>query len=286
VRYEHTKVDSRGFSFDSEEETLTPTTADRSYGQLFPMVHATLALGPQTNVRGAFTTAIARPNFYDLIPYRVRDGEDLAIGNPDLEATRSRGLDLLVEHYDRRIGVMSAGVFYRRLTDPIFIFTEDNALGGETEQPRNGESGWIRGIEVALQRQIGAGFGIYGNYTFTDSEAELPTGRLARLQGQSDHVFNAALSFERSRLWSQVSLNYHNDYVDEYADDDFEDVFIDRHMQLDLSATWRVNNRSAVFLEMVNLTNEPLVAYQGTTDRPIQMEYYEPWGRLGVRVNW
>jgi outer membrane receptor protein involved in Fe transport len=136
-----------------------------------------------------------------------------------------------------------------------------------------------------LQRQIGGGFGIYGNYAFTDSEAELPTGRLARLQGQSDHVFNAALSFERAGLSSQVSLNYQNDYVDEYAEDDFEDIYIDRHLQLDLSATYQVNRRSALFLELVNLTNEPHVAYQGVRDRPIQMEYYRAWGRLGVRVN-
>lgn len=38
--------------------------------------------------------------------------------------------------------------------------------------------------------------------------------------------------------------------------------------------------------EMVNLTNEPLVAHQGTPDRPIQMEYYEPWGRIGLRMSW
>jgi TonB-dependent receptor len=285
VRYEHTKVDARGFDFEADTEQLTPTTAGKSYGRVFPMLHARYEVGPRTNLRAAFTTALARPNFFHLVPYRIRDDEDLALGNPDLDPTFSRGFDMLVEHYDQRIGVLSAGIFYKSLTDPIFTFTEDNSLGGETEQPRNGRSGWIRGVEIALQRQIGGGFGIYGNYTFTDSEAELPTGRLARLQGQSDHVFNAALSFERAGLSSQVSLNYQNDYVDEYAEDDFEDVYIDRHLQLDLSATYQVNQRSAIFLELVNLTNEPLVAYQGVRDRPIQMEYYRAWGRFGVRVN-
>ena len=38
--------------------------------------------------------------------------------------------DLLLEHYDRRIGVLSAGAFYKRLSDPIFLFTEENDLGG------------------------------------------------------------------------------------------------------------------------------------------------------------
>lgn len=285
LRYEHTRVETSGFEFDSDTESLSPAGDDRTYGQLFPVIHARWALGLNTNLRAAFTTTTQRPNFFDLVPYRIRDDEDLELGNPELEPMLARGFDLLGEHYDSRIGVMSAGLFYKSLTDPIFFFVEENAAGGDTEQPRNGESGWIRGVELALQRPLGAGFGIYGNYTYTDSEAELPSGRVARLQGQSDHVFNAALSYERSGFSGQLSLNFHNDYVDEYAEEDYEDVYIADHLQLDLSTGYRVNNRSQIFLELINLTNEPLVAYQGVESRPIQMEYYRPWGRLGVRIS-
>lgn len=119
-----------------------------------------------------------------------------------------------------------------------------------------------------MQRPLGAGFGIYANYTWTDSQAELPDGRVVRLQGQADHVYNAALSYERGPFSGQVSANYHNNYVDEYADEDFQDVYIDNHLQFDLSASIQVNDRSRVFLEVVNLTNEPFVAYQGV--RPSQ----------------
>jgi TonB-dependent receptor len=286
VRYEHTRVLTSGFDFDSDTEVLTPLSDERSYGQIFPMAHLRWAVGPETNLRAAFTTSVQRPNFFDLVPYRVRDDPDLVVGNPDLEPTRSRAFDLLLERYDRRIGVMSAGLFYKRLSSPIFLFVEDNSQGGETEQPRNGESGWIRGAEVSVQRQLFAGLGIYGNYTFTDSEAELPTGRSVRLQGQADHMFNAALSFERAGFSTQVSVNYHNDYVVEYAEEDHEDVYIDNHLQLDLSAGYQVTPEGRLFLELVNLTNEPLVAYQGVRQRPIQMEYYRPWGRLGVRYVW
>jgi TonB-dependent receptor len=216
----------------------------------------------------------------------VRDDEDLALGNPSLEPMIARSFDALFEHYNRRIGVVSAGLFYKDVTDPIFSFIEENALGGDTEQPRNGRSGWIRGVEMALQRPLGGGFGVYGNYTFTDSEAELPNGRIARLQGQSDHVFNAAISYDRSGFASQVSVNHHNSYVEEYAEEAFEDVYIDNHIQLDVTASYQVNGRSRVFLELINLTNEPLVAYQGIRERPIQMEYYGVWGRLGVRMAW
>lgn len=291
VRYEHTDFHSAGFDFDPDAETLTPAEAENAYGNWFPMAHLRWEIRPGTNVRAAYTTAIARPNFYDLVPYRLRDDEDLSIGNPDLRPMLARNVDLLVEHYDSRIGVASAGVFYKRLEDPIFRFTEDNGLGGETEQPRNGERGTIRGVEAALQRQLRElpypfdGLGVYANYTFTDSDARLPGGREVRLQGQAKHVANAALSYERSRWWVQAGVNYHDRYVSEYAGEAAEDLFVDRHLQLDASFQARVTRAGALFLELVNLTNEPYVVYQGTPDRPIQQEYYRSWGRLGFRVS-
>jgi TonB-dependent receptor len=258
-------------------------------------VHLRYRLTPQTNVRAAFTTTLARPNFFDLVPFRLRDDEDLVLGNPQLEATVSRNFDLLLEHYDRRIGVLSAGAFYKRLSDPIFLFTEDNEFGGATSQPRNVESAEIKGFEVAVQQQLSMlpppldGLGIWANYTYTDSEATLPGGRTARLAGQAAHVFNTALSYEKGGFSSQISLNYNDPFVLEFgsdvvgAEERNEDIFLDKHLQLDFSGAYRFTPSTSLFLELVNLTNEPFRTYQGVSVRPRQEEFYESWGRLGVR---
>jgi TonB-dependent receptor len=295
VRYEHTSVTSDGFEFDSEEETLVPVSAENDYGRLFPMVHLRYELGPLTNLRAAVTTAIARPNFVDLVPFRVVDEEDIVIGNPDLDPTTSVNLDLLFEHYDSRIGVMSAGIFFKSLSDPIFPFTEENELGGNTVQPRNIDSGEIRGVEFALQQQLTwlpaplDGLGVYGNYTYTDSDATLPGGRETRLGGQSAHVVNTALSYERSGFSGQVSMNYRDEFILEFGGDTGEaeeresDLIVDEHLQFDLSASYQVTRQATIFLELVNLNNEPFVTYQGIPERPIQEEYYETWGELGLR---
>ena len=290
VRYENTRFSANGFAFDPDAETLTPTTGKKDYGNLFPMAHLRYRLGEQTNLRAAFTTSIARPNFFDLVPYRIRDDEELEIGNPDLDPTRARSWDLLLEHYDARIGLVSAGVFLKQLDDPIFTFITDNELGGETEQPRNGASAEIRGAELAVQQQLSFlpapfdGLGIYANYAWTDSEGTLADGRSAKLAGQADHAYNAALSYERWGFSGQVSLNYHDEYVDEYGEEPTEDIFVDGRHQLDLSASYRVGSTGAVYLELLNLTNQPFLLYQGTEDRPRQIEYYEPWGVIGFRV--
>ena len=295
VRYEHTTFTSTGFAFDPDAETLTPVSAERSYGNVLPMVHLRYRLTPQTNLRAAFTTTLARPNFFDLVPFRLRDDEDLVLGNPELDATTSRNFDLLLEHYDRRIGVLSAGLFYKRLSDPIFLFTEENDLGGATSQPRNVDEAEIRGVEVAVQQQLSMlprpldGLGIWANYTYTDSEATLPGGRTARLAGQAAHVFNTALSYEKGGFSGQISLNYNDPFVLEFggdvvgAEERGEDIFMDKHLQLDATSAFRFSPSTSLFLELVNLTNEPFRTYQGNTVRPRQEEYYESWGRIGVR---
>lgn len=295
VRYEHTRFEGTGFAFDPEEETLAPQTGEKDYGHVFPAVHLRYRITPQTNVRAAATTAMARPNFIDLVPFRLPDDEDLVLGNPDLDPTTSTNLDLLVEHYDQRIGVMSAGVFYKRLKYPIFTFVEENDLGGETRQPRNGDTGNIFGVEMAFQQQLRMlprpfdGLGVFANYTYTTSETTLPGGREARLQGQARHVLNTALSYERDLFSGQVSLNFHDDYVLEYGGDEgtpeerLEDIFVDDHLQVDLSASLAVTPTTSAFVEVVNLTNEPFRAYQGVDARPIQREFYRSWGRFGFR---
>ena len=192
---------------------------------------------------------------------------------------------------------MSAGVFYKNLQDPIFAFVEDNELGGETRQPRNGEDGEIYGFELAVQQQLRMlpapfdGLGVYANYTYTDSKTTLPGGREARLQGQVPHVFNAALSYERGPFSGQFSLNYSDEYILEFAGDEgkeeeaLEDTWVDTHLQFDFSASLQVTQMTSAFLELVNLTNEPFRAYQGLQERPIQREFYRSWGRFGFRLN-
>ena len=251
IRYEKTDVTASGKEYDSETELITPTTAEKSYGKVFPLVHARYRFTPQTNLRAAITSVLARPNY-----------------------------DLMFEHYAQDIGVLSAGAFYKQIKDPIFYFLWDNELGGETVQPQNGQSGNIFGIELAYQRQLKFlpapfdGLGFYGNYTYTTANATLPDDREAKFAGQPDNVYNIALSYEKGGFSGQISLNYNDKYVLEYGEDSASDLFVSPHLQLDITASYRVVKNLNIFAELVNVTNEPYRTYLGIEDRPFQIEYY------------
>ena len=174
-----------------------------------------------------------------------------------------------------------------------YEFGDSPYTGFEATQPVNGSDAQLAGFEVNLQQQLtflpGAlsGLGIYGNYTYSWSEAELINSdgeaRTVTLPGQAENTGNVALSYERSGFSGRVSLSYAGSFVEELRDEAGNDRIYDEHIQLDLSASQRLNQNFTVFLELINLTNEPLRYYNGVSSRPEQQEFYSFWGNIGVK---
>jgi TonB-dependent receptor len=301
VRYEETSIDYAGkelvYDEDGDFAGVAPTKGDSSYGVALPSVHLRYRLGDTTNLRAAVTRSMARPNYYDLVPYRLvlEEEREILRGNSQLDPTLAWNADLMVERFLPGLGVVSAGVFYKDLSDYVYVFQSEEERDGETydvEQPRNGEAATLWGVELAYQNRFRSlpapfdGLGMLLNYTYTDSEAVFPEreGEKATLPGQSEHVGNFALSYEKGRFSGQVSLNFHGKYISEVGGDAAEDVYYDDHYQVDLSASVLLGESLRLVLELNNLTDEPLRYYEGSSNRPIQEEYYSWWGTLGVRL--
>ena len=301
VRYEATDIDYTGYEVQYDDggdyRSTRPVTGGENYGVLMPGLHVRYAVDDHTNVRAAITRTLARPNYYDLVPYELvfQENGEIARGNPGLKATTSWNLDLLVERYFRSVGVVSGGVFYKGLTDYIYPFTfTESALGDvyDVTQPRNGDRASLWGAELAFQNQFHFlpapldGLGLHANYTWTDSTAEFPdrTGD-APLPGQSRHIGNVAVWYEKAGFSARASWNFHGKYIDAVGAGSAGDVYYDDHTQIDLAVSQRITRNIRVFADFLNLTNAPLRYYIGTWDRPIQEEYYRWWTAFGVKMN-
>ncbi|UCH63958.1 MAG: TonB-dependent receptor [Fidelibacterota bacterium] len=304
-RHELTSIDYTGkvVEYDAEGDYVktTDATSDDSYSNILPMVHLRYQLTPQTNIRGAFTSGIARPNYYDLVPYKLifQEDEEMAIGNPDLEPTTAYNFDLLAEHYLPGIGIASGGVFYKAL-DKIIYESEYEQVGGDYDgydvsQMVNGKSAFLYGFEVAWQQQLtflpGAlsGLGIYANFTYTKSEAEfLEMGGEAHenvsLPGQAGQVGNLAISYEKFGFQGRLSMNYSDAYITEIGDDADHDEYDDAHLQVDFSSSYEIiPGKLQAYFEALNLTNAPLRCYIGVPERPLQREFYSWWVHAGLK---
>ncbi len=219
----------------------------------------------------------------------------MALGNADLKPTTSWNLDLLAERYFKSVGVVSGGVFYKNLTDYIYVFTYDQPINNviyHYTQPLNGESATIKGFEVALQNQLTFlprpfdGLGIYANYTFADSSASFPQhSGDSTLPGQSRHVGNVAVSYERGGFMGRLATTFHGSYVDVVGATNDLDRFYDTASQIDMSLSQRIRKGIRVYVEGVNLNDALLRYYQGVPDRPLQEEHYHWWMEFGVKFD-
>ena len=71
--------------------------------------------------RLSYTNTIARPKYYDLVPHVSisRKDDEVSLGNPELKATLSHNVDFSAEYFFPTFGMVSAGVYYKRINDFI-----------------------------------------------------------------------------------------------------------------------------------------------------------------------
>ena len=303
LRVERTSLDYAGFVYDDEAERLTATNrAASDYTNFLPGLHLKYSAAERTLLRFAYTNTLARPNYFDLVPYReIEDGDELSIGNPGIEPTRSVNLDLMAERYFGGVGLVSAGVFYKRITDFIVDENFDDYAFEGTEwsrfrRPVNGGNARLLGFEAAVQRQLDfidpalAGVGVYFNYTYihsrvTDFNFEGRENDDLTLPGSPTHTLNASLAYDAGKFTTRVSFNYASDFVEEVGEEAFEDVYYDRVTYLDLNLSFAATPRLTVYANANNLLNQPLRYFQGSRPYTYQGEYYGPRVDAGVKVD-
>lgn len=296
LRLESTDIEYSGFLLDVDNDTFTEETASQNYSNFMPGVHLNYNFSEYSVLRFAYTNTIARPNYFDLVPYAEfsPDDEELVRGNPNLEATTSTNFDLMYENYFQNIGIVSGGLFYKDLDNFIYAQVQegfnDPQFGNDLEFTtfQNGGTAEIYGLELSLQRQIWKGLGIYLNYTYTQSSTTGIQGREAddlALPGTAENMFNASLSYETDKLVLRASLNYASDYIDELGGEAFEDRFYDKQTFLDVNGSYAFKPNWRFFFEVNNLTNQPLRYYQGISARTMQAEYYNVRFNAGLKFD-
>jgi len=324
LRTETTYVDYTGNIVEDDATLKGTSTLKNNYTDVLPNLNLKYAFTKTNILRAALTFGIARPKYYDLVPYINLNPNDkeLSVGNSNLAPLRATNVDIMWEQYHRSIGILSAGVFYKNINKFFYTYINDNYLAADFvkdfptalnpiaadekwsfTQRRNGSGAQVFGLEAAIQRQFNflpgfwKGFGIYLNYTHTYSKAKGlydAAGELIRsnvkLPGAAPNVFNASMSYENKKVVVRVSGNYTSAYVDDDSDggynaDSFFDRYYDKQFFLDANFSFAFTKSLRLFGEANNLTNQPLRYYQGVKERTAQVEYYGPKFNLGIKFD-
>jgi TonB-dependent receptor len=328
VRFETTNLTT--FSFDTTKNTLSDK-ATGSYVKVLPSVSLRYAFNNNTNLRLAYGRGLSRPDPQDIAqavtittvgsPGNLKNLATL--GNPNLRAETADNFDVLLEHYLNPFGMIEAGYFYKRLTDPIvtqsFILTNFTPAPGvppgtfTATQPINAGSAWISGFEAAYLQHFTflpgplAGLGLSANYSYTASQASGLPGRAdhPRLLRNAPNTWNISPTFDRGRVSIRVGLSYNQTNIASYFFHDgtpnldgsandptpggikgpFSDQYFYSHLQVDAQGSVRLTHGLSFVAYGLNLTNEVFGFYQGSPQYMIQREYYTPTVAAGFRWN-
>jgi len=316
LRMERTDNDIRGNQVEFVEEDatfngvvltedatfVTPVKFSRDETEWLPSVNVRYEAAENVVIRAAAFASLFRPNIQDLAPRFVveqddgdeREGE---FGNPDLDPYTAWNFDLSAEWYFAENAVLQGGVFYKDIEDFIVraVFEDFNYNGifiNEGVIPLNGDSADVMGIELNYQQAMTHlpapfdGLIVGVNYTYVDSEGDFGE-RTIDLPGTSDQVLNLILGYEKGPLSMRLGWVYRDAYLDEVSSDGETDRYVDEHATLDFSARYDVSENLQLFLEAINITDEPFVAYLDTPDygdRAMQYEEYSFTLNVGLRA--
>ncbi|HEX3422254.1 MAG TPA: TonB-dependent receptor [Sphingomicrobium sp.] len=303
VRFEATRATYRA-NVEDDSGVITPNEARRNYSNLFPDLSLKYEVSDNFLIRGAFTSAIARPGFNQITAAKSIDVADLIVsqGNPNLKPTTGRNFDLTAEYYTPAGGLTaSIGLFYKAFQNYIIPTVQldvtnypDPRLIGqnvEVDSFQNIGSAHAEGIELDLIQQFTFlpapfdGFGFEGNVTLVKSSGDIRVGERHTLPQTSPFTYNASLFYNKGPVSIKLAAGYVSRNIFSVGDSDSTDVYSQPRFRLDLGASYDINKRLQLFFDAKNLTNTKLEFTQSSSRNfPIQREFYDADYLGGVRI--
>jgi TonB-dependent receptor len=318
VRFEGTNLDTAAPVLDADGNFLGISKSNGSYVKVLPSASLKIALTNDTNLRLVYSRGFSRPDPQDIAQALSFDNTAnpvlVSLGNPNLKAETADNVDVLVEHYINPFGIITAGYFYKNLTDPI-VFHQSILTSGtfgtatctqtvtcRVTQPLNAGSAWINGFEAAYLQHLSflpgvfRGLGFSANYGYTASRASLGPdfGRSdhPRLLRNAPNTWNISPTYDRGRVSVRVGLSYNGANIAAYQFADgvtggikgpFGDNYFYAHLQVDAQGSIRLPSGLSFVMYGLNLTNEVFGFYNGSPQYMVQREYYRPTVAAGLR---
>ncbi len=250
-------------------------------------------------------------------------GNTLERSEPNLQPTKAWNYDAFLTLFNNKFGLFTLGGFYktldnidfiygRRLSTPETIerFGEQYGLSNAFQviEPINAtERTYVYGFEVELQTSLSFlpspfdGIVIYGNYSRIWSEAEYPlrlsifnpetfrstlvdTTRSGPMPGQSDHIANISLGYDKGFFSGRVTWSYQGPALDFLGPNEDLDGYIDAISRIDLSFKFEINKTVAILANVTNVTNQYDRTFTGSDRLPGSSFIYGAIGWLGIRL--
>ena len=268
-------------------------TVENSYDMWLPSANLSVELRDDLIARVSAAETIARPGIGSLSPggsVNVQGANrNYSSGNPFLDPTKSKNLDLSLEWYPQSGAILALGVFYKDIDTFVQTLRREavyNTLGLPNSlldgtvatpdmvfavtQPVNSPGGELKGFEINWQQPLTflpgfwSDFGLLANYTYVDSQIEYLTSTApgattvnATLTGLSKNAWNGTVYYENDKFSARVSVAYRDQYLTGVPGSDFNNVMgTNATTNVDAQMSYNITDQIRVSVEGLNLTDE------------------------------
>jgi outer membrane receptor protein involved in Fe transport len=209
---------------------LNPGDADVDFTQndTLPSFGFVFDLIDSVTLRGSYSKTIARQTFKELTPIIQQEflGGPIFIGNPDLQMSSLRNLDLRLDYTPYEGALISMSWFRKDVTDAIEYVQRSGTFTFTT--PVNYPKGQLTGLEVEVRQNLGeyweslSGLSVGANATFISSEVTLPEDEAAEFEAPNvaapmptrhmtnapEYLYNLYLTYDLEATDTQFGVFY------------------------------------------------------------------------------
>ena len=314
MRYVKVDTDMTFYKIDATTKAVTPSSASKSTSKFLPSATLIYDAAKDVVLRANYGQTLRRPNFGSLNPV-LQLGDDVTRvgygngsgGNPDLEPTRSKNLDLTAEWYFQKDSALYGTAFQRKIeglivdlrrrvhVDPANDPFRNSTSGGDhtngydyvINSPVNASDGKIKGVELGLvyfPKWLPSaldGLGFQGSFTKLSSSQNVPEVNdagdiVAQLEtpffGVSNRSYNATLAYEKGPVSARLSYVWRSGFLSTNEAAQFANplgIWRRPEKSVDMQVSYKINDNMSVDVSGVNLTNE------------MQQQYYH-FGNAGT----
>ncbi|MHC1671311.1 TonB-dependent receptor [Stenotrophomonas maltophilia] len=238
-----------------------------------------------------------------------------ASGNPAAQPLMSWNGDLSLEWYPNPDTMLAGAVYWKQFNGgtATALVPETYTIDGQSvtvpvrQQVTTDEDSTLTGFELTATHRLSYlpkpfdGLGFKVSYNYADADYRTQDSRLgeqlasdgtiipaivppAGLSGFSRHVLSGSIYWDVGRFNIQAIGKFRSHYYQDFTGNTAQqNRYYDDNTSVDLRLRYRVNKRLSLSLELMNLTNEPRVAYQPLYGNFREVVTYGRRAYFGVR---
>jgi len=280
-----------------------PINVQNTYKDFLPTVNAKFEITEDIIARVAYSKSLTRPQLDDLSPNTNYSGgvvNDLtgSGGNPYLAPYKSKNFDISLEWYYEEGSYASIASFskdvdgYVTETDPIEkVIVPSGTYDYRITRQNNTDSTKINGFEISVQHMFTSlpapfdGLGVIANMTFTDSESAADDqGQKLPLIGLGNSQ-NLIIFYEKDALQLRIAYNNRDRFMQARPGSNRDAHYVDDYSQIDVSASYDINESFTLFFEGINVTNELTINNAEFKNQTLTVTETGPRYAVGARVS-